>query len=51
MELNETALEQILTRQREEYQHYMGIQVEALRSDIKLVAEGIRKFIEENALV
>ena len=39
MELNEQMLGQILTRQREEYQRYMGVQVEGLRSDIKLVAE------------
>ena len=39
MELNEQTLEQILTRQREEYQRYMGVQVEGLRSEIKLVAE------------
>ena len=41
MELNETALEQILTRQREEFQHYMGVQVEGLRSEIQTVAEGV----------
>ena len=40
MELNEQTLEQILTRQREEYQRYMGILGEGLRADIKLIAEG-----------
>ena len=39
MELNEQTLEQILTRQREQFQQYMGVQVEGLRSDIKLLAE------------
>lgn len=50
MELNETTLEQILTRQREEFQHYMGVQVEGLHSQIQLVAEGIRRFTEDNVL-
>lgn len=39
MELNEHSLEQILTRQREEYQRYMGVHVEGLRSQIQLAAE------------
>ena len=41
MELNETTLEQILTRQREEFRHYMGVPVEGLRSEIQTVAEGV----------
>lgn len=47
MELNEQTLEQILTRQREEYQRYMGVLAEGLRADIKLIAEGHGALREE----
>ena len=39
MELNEETLEQILARQREEYQRYLGILAEDFKSQVKLVAE------------
>ena len=41
MELNEQALEKILNRQRDEYQQYMGAQIEDVRSDIRLLAETV----------
>ena len=47
MELNEQTLEQILTRQREEFQRYMAVQVEGLRSDIQLVAEVVSGIQEQ----
>lgn len=47
MELNEQTLEQILTRQREEYQRYAGVLAESLRSDIKVIAEGHEVLREE----
>ena len=64
MELNEQTLEQILTRQREEYQrhmdaalgetrHPMGMLVEGLESKIEAIAEGHaalrEKIAESNA--
>src|SRR3972149_11247092 len=47
MELNEQTLEQILSRQREEFQHYMGVQMEGLRSEIQLVAEAVSGLLEQ----
>ena len=50
MELNEQALEKILNRQRDEYQQYMGAQIEDVRSDIRLLAEtvvGVREDVTE----
>lgn len=41
MELNEQALEKILNRQRDEYQQYIGAQIEDVRSDIRLLAETV----------
>jgi len=43
MELNSQTLEEILTRQRVEYQRFMGAQVEGLRSDIQLLAEAVSR--------
>ena len=40
MELNERTLEQILTRQREEYQRHIGVLTENVRLDVRLIAEG-----------
>ena len=66
MELNETTLEQILSRQREdlsrelqesfnkglhETRHHMGILVEGLRSDIQAVAEGVISLNEQLAVL
>ena len=50
MELNQQALEKILNRQRDEYQQYMGAQIEDVRSDIRLLAEtvvGVREDVSE----
>lgn len=49
MELNEQTLEQILTRQREEYQTHMGVLAEGFRADVKLVAEAQAGLREELA--
>jgi len=62
MELNETTLEQILTREREQFQqhldaglqetrHHMGILVEGLRSEIQTVAEGVVSLHEQLAVL
>ena len=62
MELNETTLDQILTRQRQELshdmkqyldhglletRHHIGILVEGLRSEIQIVAEGVSGLQEQ----
>ena len=41
MEVNEQKLEQIFTKQREEYQTYRGTLAEDFQSHIKLIAESI----------
>ena len=62
MELNETTLEQILTREREQFKqhldaglqethHHMGILVEGLRSEIQTVAKGVVSLHEQLAVL
>jgi hypothetical protein len=50
MELNEQTLEHILTRQREEYQRYVGAFAEHLESKIQAIAEGHATLREEMRL-
>jgi molybdopterin converting factor small subunit len=41
MEINEKKLKEILTKQRESYQHYLGVLTENFESQVKLVAESV----------
>ena len=47
MELNEKKLKKILTDQRKEYQHYLGVLTENFESQIKLIAESISGIQEQ----
>ena len=41
MEINEKKLKEILKRQRDEYQRYLGVLAENFESQIKLIAESL----------
>lgn len=41
MEINDQKLEQILTKQKEDFQRYLGVVVESFESQVKLIAESM----------
>lgn len=47
MEINEKKLKEVLKKQREEYQRYLGVLAENFESQVKLIAESVSGIQEQ----